>query len=379
MNRISTRPTGVPSREPSRRRRKIMRLVGWVCTLLVLDQLAGSAYAWVEPLPDVPGRQIDLRPAGYGGSPGPRQRPDEALASSTAMRPYLWRQAYFAEYTHVQPHYEPYLTMQLWDLTGRYINVHQGVRRSWDARSTGSAHRPTVWFFGGSTMFGVGQRDDYTIPSMVARRSAAAGQPIRVVNLGVPAFTNFQEVLTFERRLALRPAPDAVVFYDGLNDLTVQMLEPSDQPAIYPADLNIPKPELSVDQRWTRRSLIHRLWGRYSPFASAPAGANPTGRSAAETARTTVDLYQRGLDLAGALARSHGTKLIAFWQPARYFDGLTAARLVRTQLPRGVIDLSGSLDGIDRTRVYLDLAHTNELGARLVADRMWPAIERQLP
>ena len=101
------------------------------------------------------------------------------------------------------------------DFTGRYINIDDTVRRSWTP-----AHPVlTVWVFGGSAAFGVGQRDEHTIPSDLARLAAADGIRIRVVNFATPAYVAWQEALQLRTELARRPDPDLVIVYHGANDL----------------------------------------------------------------------------------------------------------------------------------------------------------------
>src|SRR5262249_54822602 len=66
---------------------------------------------------------------------------------------------------------------------GRWIHVDaNGIRRSWNAAEPAAERRKRVFFFGGSTMYGSGARDDYTIPSCVAKALAANGVPVEVTN-----------------------------------------------------------------------------------------------------------------------------------------------------------------------------------------------------
>ena len=42
------------------------------------------------------------------------------------------------------------------------------------------------------------------------------------------------------------------------------------------------------------------------------------------------------------------------------------------------VDLTAALDGVDPESIFIDGGHTNERGARLVAEAMWPLIEQAL-
>jgi len=374
---IPTAPQGGIRRT---RTRQLASWTGWACVLLVLNTLLGTTYADIAPPTWTSDRYYeraiilnptDLPPPAEKVSPGYEKR-----MNSPAMRPYPWRKQFFDEYTSLRYHYEPYITMRVRDTSGRYVNVKGGVRRSWEPPTAAGADLPTVWFLGGSTTFGEDQRDLFTIPSMVARRAAAEGHPIKVVNMGVQGFTNFQEVLTLEQMLATLPKPDLVVFYDGANDLDVQTEYPSDQPTHFPYSLALNLPRPSLYDQWSATSLVHLAWHRMaSVFGAVPAGAATGQPNPEQVARNTLAIYTRGLALAQFLVARHHTKLLTFWQPARYFDGNRSATLVEQHLPKSVIDVSDALDGVRQDLIYADPVHTNERGARIVAARLWRSIE----
>lgn len=67
--------------------------------------------------------------------------------------------------------------------------MHDGIRPSLEVDEP----ELVVWFFGGSTMFGFGQRDEHTIPSEIVRSPAADGHRIEAVNVGTPTWAIWQE------------------------------------------------------------------------------------------------------------------------------------------------------------------------------------------
>ncbi|HMQ24906.1 MAG TPA: hypothetical protein PKA98_02880, partial [Acidimicrobiales bacterium] len=58
-----------------------------------------------------------------------------------------------------------------------------------------------------------------------------------------------------------------------------------------------------------------------------------------------------------------------FWQPKR--SGWPAS--ITDHLPDGVDDLSHTLDGQEDAR-YIDEVHTDEVGARIIAEAIWAEI-----
>jgi len=378
MPRDAPSPHGsdeVPTVPRGRHRRRLKVWVTRLCVLLVLNTLLGAVYAHaVTP----PVRADDIRALNPAELPlrddGSARSAFDPRINSQAMRPYPWRTEFFREYTRLRYSYEPYLTLRMRDIATRYVNLRNSIRRSWNPPASPAGSVPTVWFLGGSTMFGEDQRDLFTIPSMVSRRAAADGHPIRVVNLGVPSYLTFQEALLFEQELAILPKPDLVVFYDGVNELAVQAQFPSTQPVVFPAELNLNKPTSPIYARWADSSLGTLLWRRYAPSWASPAGAAGRPRTAAETGRAAIEFYRRGLDLARGVAADHDIPMLAFWQPAGVFHGNAAADWAVAHLPSGVIDISHTLDGPVRETIYTDNVHTNERGARIVADRLWTDI-----
>jgi len=163
------------------------------------------------------------------------QIPLDPRADSPAMAAYPWADAYFDELNRLRYDYTPFVFGRLEVNRGRFINTTPDGRRSYVPPIARTGDPVDIWFLGGSTTFGEGQRDEHTIPSEVARLAADDGLPVRVHNLGQQGLVSWQQLVIFERELARRPAPDLVVFYDGTNDYNAQLEVPSEDPVHYDA------------------------------------------------------------------------------------------------------------------------------------------------
>lgn len=262
------------------------------------------------------------------------------------------------------------------DFSGRFTNVRDGVRRTLSPPECERCPRATVWLAGGSAAFGLGQRDEHTIASELVKLAAGDGVALEVVNLGVPGWTLHQEAAKVRARLAAGPAPDVVVFYDGFNDVlgtvistTVHGRRP-DEPAV-----------LSVEdiRAFTGGSLDPRAAG--SP--------EELGALAARKYRATWEVVRQDLERAGvgtlvyfqpdALADASQFEVVADayrYPPGldEYFDRALEAAV--RQLRDEVVDLRHLLD--DGPPVFADMVHTNERGARVVAERIHPDVRRSL-
>lgn len=417
-------------------------LIGWVVIAFAVDVGLGLAIDAVRDPSDDRGTTATATAAGQppAGQPPTGQPPTGSSTPAPALsrrcvgsspiapvhQPYVdeaspdersWIEEYWCEFDRLGSDYVPFLYSRTPDTAQSLINIRDGVRRSYEPATVDDSS-PVIWFFGGSTMFGWGQRDAHTIPSEVARLSEADGLPVRVVNFGQLAWVHWQEVLAFQQELAHRPGPDLVVFYDGVNDANVQgshgiqSARPSDDPTLYDFGNDPPAPDVpvfgavaevdppsSLAGRWLETSALARLVRGTSGLlglAPAPAAADDAPTPDTVVARTR-SVYERGRARALDLARRGGVDARFFWQPR--LDNVPDAEYARVEpsernpitrdierrlvdgLTPPTVDLSGAMAGADPDDIFTDGAHTTERGAALVAAAIWshlrPGIEAQ--
>jgi lysophospholipase L1-like esterase len=118
--------------------------------------------------------------------------------------------------------YEPWVEFRNADFKGRYVNTKGFIRKSIpDFVQKQSSDTITVWFFGGSTMFGFNVADFETIPSQFAKLyhdSSKYSASLRIINFGIPYYFSYQEYKLFSLLLEKNQPPDYAVFFNGLND-----------------------------------------------------------------------------------------------------------------------------------------------------------------
>src|SRR5690606_34238078 len=117
-----------------------------------------------------------------------REAPPDPQAHHPAMGGVPWAEDYFEELNAVTSSYWPFVMYRNDEYRGRYVNGEGWTRRSWSPPPEADVPRPLLSFYGGSTTFGIGQRDDHTVPSEVARLAAAQGYPVEVRNHGMSGF-----------------------------------------------------------------------------------------------------------------------------------------------------------------------------------------------
>lgn len=72
--------------------------------------------------------------------------------------------------------------------------------------------------FGGSTLWGTGARDEFTIASLLTAELEKQGLHVEVTNYGESGYVSTQEVILLMTLLQKGSVPDLVIFYDGVND-----------------------------------------------------------------------------------------------------------------------------------------------------------------
>lgn len=291
-----------------------------------------------------------------------------------------WAKSFFRELYASGGYHDLILGQRLRDFDGDLLNIVDGRRVSYLPDNP----TLTVWFFGGSTMFGIGQRDEHTIPSVIARLAEAEGIRIRSENFGVSGYVNWVSTMQMVEALQREGPPDLIVFYDGANDegLAYQRIEQGDTDPRVASRLTLsdeereahsftygPRPELSQDD--------------YDALFAELAGVQ----------------YSVGVRAARQQAAAAGVPVTHFWQPialskrpsaadAELYDRLkfdqdklaASASRYRAALARadvGAVDLSTVFDRLE-VPVYFDWGHTNELGARTVAEAMYGYLGPQL-
>ena len=352
--------------------RLIPLVVGWIVVALALNYGLGWTYDEFIGSHDVPESSERARSGSLAD-----------LANSAAMRDDPWAAAYWEEFEELEYRYEPYVLTRLQDRDGPLVTVEDGVRRSYEPAAM-AADVPEVWFFGGATVFGQGQRDDHTIPSAFARRAEQAGSPVTVVNFAEPGHTTWQQWQFFERMLAERPKPDMAVFLGGYDDVRVQLEEPSPDPTHYNVSgadraLTGDPPPTDVGElieEYQDKSLITRAVRRVQSIIGT-AHADDESSSDEAPAAYAADLHARARVFLDYLGERDDVVVVPAWQP-KPFDGPVAAPFVK-MVERGgdgVVDLSQVLSG--RPEVYIDDANINEEGAALVAEALYERVSRDL-
>jgi lysophospholipase L1-like esterase len=246
-------------------------------------------------------------------------------------------------------------------------------------------------------MWGIGNRDEHTIPSEFARLAEADGIPVHVTNYGESGYVSWQEVLQLSQLCAFGQTPDLAIFYDGVNDTFVQIQTPTAEP--------LPQNFDDLALRFEHSGSLMRALSKYSgvnlllkyiavrrarPDAMRMEVADLPG-SVDELADNAARIYIGSAEHARHLGATYGFEVATFWQPCVYTKqplradegsmqeefgpGMGALYEATTERVKGETHLiTDALDGVGEP-VLVDWCHTNESGARAVAQAIYAQVE----
>jgi hypothetical protein len=323
-----------------------------------------------------------------------------------------WVRDLFREERRVRAQWHSYVYWRQRPFQGEHINIDaDGIRRTMPAApSPVISGRPLrIFMFGGSTLWGSGARDAFTIPSILARRLHADGVAATVVNMGQVGYVSTQEVIGLLLRLQKGDVPDLVIFYDGVNDTfsafqqRVAGLPHNEFNRV--VEFNLARPSHfwrrgqmvlgDVAARLSSVRLVHSLVG--GTDQDQPIGVRPpvlehlASTDDANLPGTVIARYRGSVELVKAWATHYGFRAVFYWQPT-IFDKPALTAYERTQRERheemapffretydilrrapgpgtDVHDLSGIFADV-ALPVYVDWCHLGESGNEAIAARM---------
>lgn len=197
------------------------------------------------------------------------------------------------------------------DINGKYVNVSQFVRKSVPEFSKASSDSAiNIYFFGGSTLFGVHAADNETIPAYFAALCKEKGiqKNIHVVNYGIPTYFSYQEFMLFFQLLQQDKTPKIAVFLDGLNDF------------------------LSINEASQKRPMLNHY---FQTIFNAAAPVNhaeqleysfqysfrlPSKDSISILSTQLANNYLKTQDQIRTIAKAYNVQPIFFLQPVPFYD-----------------------------------------------------------
>ncbi len=198
---------------------------------------------------------------------------------------------------------------------GQYItieknNLRRTVHANQCARYEGS---PKVFFFGGSTTWGWGARDEHTIPSCFSKLLPKA----YIENHGELGFVTSQELVLFVQTIKSNHVPDYIIFLDGVNDMFSAYLA-----GAAGVELGALKKKAAFEDNveskllpiLKQKSAICTLVKNFKQ-QNLPSNAN---KDYYDLAQDIVSVYNQNIKFITRVCQEYGIKPIFIWQPTLF-------------------------------------------------------------
>jgi hypothetical protein len=289
--------------------------------------------------------------------------------------------------------YAPIVGWRRLPMETQTVNISEDGLRIHQVGRGNEPGSPSIGFFGGSTVWGTGVDDDSTIPATFDEIT----DDFEVVNFGEAGWTSRQSLAQLINLINQGEAPDIVVFYSGVNDVTI--LCNLHYGKGFNAHHEAPKLRRLVLESQSRSYLYRNFvvpavdtlkrvtgWGKLERIHAC----DKDPERAATVARTLFSNWQ----MAQTLVASYGGRFFAFLQPvagfgspkidyldldpanlAQYPPVYNEMQILIAESGEGwVWDISDSFDG-DRP-LYMDSAHVIRAGNALAATRIRDTLAR---
>lgn len=294
---------------------------------------------------------------------------------------------FWAEQSQTSVRWSPYTYWVMSEFEGDYINISSdGIRYTPNFGSDSE-----IFVFGGSTVWGEGARDEYTIPAHIARLLNENGMAQNVLNYGQTGYVSSQDLIWFQRQLTRGNVPNVAIFYQGFNDILSAW------------GTGLTGLTLQENMRLNDSEAGRRLRAGQPVLQLPNQSLDDYDMSSAGVGSATpeaiAELWFANIEMVQSMADAYGVEVLFVWQPAIIFkDSLSDSEQAiyqRSDNERaGIFDLYAEVDAIVRERViegdyenivilsdlfanntdtiFHDLVHITEIGNGIVAEAIVP-------
>lgn len=327
---------------------------------------------------------------------------DQSFDTADSFEHCEWYPEYKKEATQVffNPTWSPYTYWKSKSRSGKYINVVKGLRQTWQVKTLEDKHSSNIFCFGGSTMWGWGARDNYTIASILSKlcnQQQAKGR-VKITNYSQLGYVSTQCVIDLFLQLQKNKIPDVVIFYDGLNDIFSAY-----QACAAGLAQNEFNRKFEFESTFNKK-LLKQIVAQ-SPtvnYLKELVIGSPKVTSQVRPDRliiSLIDAYKRNVNIVTALGKQYGFKALFYWQPVLFtkqhltpfesqlyenhkfwedFYYRTEVMLRnKTMMPENFHNISTIFSEYSAP-LYIDPWHVNENGNTLIAERMFEDLREQI-
>jgi len=208
--------------------------------------------------------------------------------------------------------YAPWAEYKNIDFSGRYINTKGFTRTTTPdtCLTSDSMQMKKIYFFGGSTMYGVNITDRETIAAAfvnIYKQQFPKGVSIKVVNYGIPAYHSYNELMLLSHLVYSNQQPGIAIMLDGLNDFLMPGAVLNRRPYFYYRLRQASKDNINFKELENINDSTASLFD------------NPAGYSEDALADTLARNYLSNIDRVKKLAAANNFDAFFFIQPNPFY------------------------------------------------------------
>jgi lysophospholipase L1-like esterase len=274
---------------------------------------------------------------------------------------------------------------------GKHINIENSLRKTANPCSTQDSVK--IFVFGGSTVWGSGARDSYTIPSFISKKMCKRGVNAKVTNFGVRGYGSTKDMISLMLELRKGNVPDKVIFYGGFNEIY-----PVFQNGFVGSTWNMQNRifEFNLKDKINLKGyILHsdtvELLSKTDGLVKAIIPKKPLYQDEERIEALSdeiISVYFNNVKIIKALEKEYGFKAYFFWQPVIYLNKpLTDKEKLQARLDIKLLaeptykkipkqnselnfyDISDVFKEVNED-IYIDFVHLSEHGNELVAERI---------
>ncbi|MBD1911790.1 MULTISPECIES: hypothetical protein [unclassified Leptolyngbya] len=309
---------------------------------------------------------------------------------------------HFRETLRIPVVYEPSVGWTREPFEGKTITIDaQGNRVHQPLPASAQTSKPKVYIFGGSTVWGTGATDNETLPAFYQKFS-----DLPTVNKGETGYISRQSLASFVNLLSTKEPMDAVIFYEGVNDVQYSCraelkVNEHGRTAVFRSRLRQKKSSRSEAEDFKDYLNALFLGGIQDlgvDIVDSINDARPTKRkddsmicdNDPERARQVAETLLSNWEIAHALAQTRGIQFLAVLQPVAYMgqpkldhinDDLDdqfgkqyqavypiLQQLIRERNYDWIVDYTDLLSRDEY--IYIDFCHVSPNGNEILARRL---------
>lgn len=327
---------------------------------------------------------------------------EDSRLQADCYKNVAWAKYYYKEFNKCNvEEWEPYVYWRRKPFNGEFINVDANQRRKTVFEKSASVKTEPfvkVFMFGGSTLWGTGVRDEFTIPSLVGKNLNEAGYNVEVVNFGESGYVNTQEVIELSIQLQQDNIPSLVIFYDGVNDVFSAYQQ--GKAGIPQNEFNRGKEFNSLISKKKSLSVFFESLKTLSTFQFISGLSKPkqvqinySDSEIENISQKVIEIYNHNIKIVFSLAEEYGFNTLFYWQPSIFskneLSDYEQKELEKVNYIQSFTEKTNSHLGHDElhhnslhfydiskiflnesTPVFIDFCHISEYGNSIIAERM---------